>query len=406
MASLGERIRKLRKEKGLTLQALAGAELSKGMLSLIENNKANPSMESLAYIAERLGVDRNELLEEVPTAELRELLEEVEDLYKKIQDDLSMGYDAIIEKLEPYAAKLPRRYESARLLEIYSRGLYHAKKEDWKAFLQKAEDMYEELHLMNNSADIQLFRAMLKFNDHKYDESLKMLQESRKSFEEREIVLDSLKKLDFDFAESILYFALSEDENALRIIEKAITYSKENQIFYRINDLYRVMSFHAILSGDKEKKDYYFNKLRLFADFSDDPHIDMTLDLLEAHYLNSFVHDYEQANAIIDKNLEKYNEEEASQYFLEKGKSLYGMGKYEEALYWLKRHKIWDFLHHPYDLSMNYERDAYLALIYKKQGNQELALKHAQIAKDNIDSMPDFPYKKFILDVYNEISAQ
>src|SRR5690606_9767349 len=101
MASLGERIRKLRKEKGLTLQALAGAELSKGMLSLIENNKANPSMESLAYIAERLGVDRNELLEEVPTAELRELLEEVEDLYKKIQDDLSMGYDAIIEKLEP-----------------------------------------------------------------------------------------------------------------------------------------------------------------------------------------------------------------------------------------------------------------------------------------------------------------
>ena len=65
MASLGERIRKLRKEKGLTLQALAGAELSKGMLSLIENNKANPSMESLAYIAERLGVDRNELLEEV-----------------------------------------------------------------------------------------------------------------------------------------------------------------------------------------------------------------------------------------------------------------------------------------------------------------------------------------------------
>ncbi|WP_372869850.1 helix-turn-helix domain-containing protein, partial [Planomicrobium okeanokoites] len=56
MASLGELIRKLRKERGLTLQALAGEELSKGMLSLIENNKANPSMESLAYIAEQLGV--------------------------------------------------------------------------------------------------------------------------------------------------------------------------------------------------------------------------------------------------------------------------------------------------------------------------------------------------------------
>ena len=132
----------------------------------------------------------------------------------------------------------------------------------------------------------------------------------------------------------------------------------------------------------------------------------MTLDLLEAHYLNSFVHDYEQANAIIDKNLEKYNEEEASQYFLEKGKSLYGMGKDEEALGWLKRHKIWDFLHHPYDLSMNYERDAYIALIYHKQGNQEMALKYARIAKENIDPMPDLPYKKFISDVYDQISAQ
>ena len=35
------------------------------MLSLIENNKANPSMESLNYIAERLNVDVTELLEEI-----------------------------------------------------------------------------------------------------------------------------------------------------------------------------------------------------------------------------------------------------------------------------------------------------------------------------------------------------
>ncbi|MFD1032034.1 helix-turn-helix domain-containing protein [Metaplanococcus flavidus] len=406
MASLGERIRKLRKEKGLTLQTLAGTELSKGMLSLIENNKANPSMESLAYIAERLGVDRNELLEEVPTAELRELLEEIEDLYKKTLEDLSLGFDTIIDKMNPYANKLPHRYESARLLEIYSRGLYYAKKEGWKVFLHQAEEMYEDLHLMNNSADIHMFRAMLKFNDHKYAESLEMLQQSRKSFEERDVVLDSLKKLDFDYSEAILYLALSDDENALRIIEKAISYSKEHQIFYRINDLYRVMSFHAILTGDKAGKDYYVNKLRLFADFSDDQDIDMTLDLLEAHYLNSFAHDYEKANTIIDKNLEKYKEEETSQYFLEKGKSLYGMGKEDEALYWLERHKIWEFLHHPYDLSMNYEKDAYLALIYEKQDNHEMALKHSQIAKDNIEPMPDLPYKNFILDVYNKINAK
>lgn len=42
MNSLGARIRKLRKEKKLTLEALAGDRLTKGMLSQIENEKAKP----------------------------------------------------------------------------------------------------------------------------------------------------------------------------------------------------------------------------------------------------------------------------------------------------------------------------------------------------------------------------
>ncbi|MCJ1909430.1 helix-turn-helix domain-containing protein [Planococcus ruber] len=403
METLGERIRKLRKEKGLTLEALAGSGLTKGMLSLIENSKANPSMESLSYIAERLDIDKNELLAEIPTSELRELLQEVEKMYRIEAGNFTEGFIHIAEKIEPYVASLPYRYESARLLELYSRSLYYAKKEGWQAPLSKAEEMYEGLHLMNNSADIHMFRSTLKFNEHRYHESLAMIQESRKSFEARDVVLDSLKKLDFDFVEAILYFAIGDDEDAVRIINQAVKYSKEHQIFYKMNDLYRVMSFHAILKNDQQMKDYYVHKLRLFAEFSDDEKITITLDLLEAHYLNSFTHEYEKAEAVVDRNLEKYKEDEISQFFLEKGKALYGQGRSKEALGWLKRHKIWEFLHHPYDLAMNYEKDAYMALIYEQQGQHELAVEHARIAKENILPMPELPYKKFILDVYRQI---
>lgn len=403
METLGERIKKLRKEQGLTLQTLAGSGLTKGMMSLIENNKANPSMESLSYIAEQLGIDKDELLAEIPTSELRELLQDVEKMYRAEAENYSDGFIRIAEKIEPYAASLPYRYESARLLELYSHSLYYAKKEGWQAPLSQAEEMYEGLHLMNNSAEIHMFRAMLKFNEHLYSDALSMLQESRKSFEARDAVLDSLKKLDFDFVEAILYFAIGNDEDALRIIDEAVEYSKEHQIFYKMNDLYRVMSFHAILKNNQEMKDYYVHKLRLFAEFSDDEKIDITLDLLEAHYLNSFTHEYEKAEAIADKNLEKYKEDEISQFFLEKGKALYGQGRLEEALDWLKRHKIRGFLHHPYDLAMNYEKDAYIALIYKQQGQHELAVKHADIAKDNILPMLDLPYKQFILKVHQQI---
>lgn len=64
--------------KNLTLAALAGDTLTKGMLSLIENIKANPSMDSLNYIAKQLEVDPAELLVEVSSRELTELANKVE----------------------------------------------------------------------------------------------------------------------------------------------------------------------------------------------------------------------------------------------------------------------------------------------------------------------------------------
>lgn len=408
MASLGERIRKLRKERGLTLQALAGDELSKGMLSLIENNKANPSMESLAYIAERLAIDKNELLEEFSTAEIRKLLQEVEEIYKSdvMSKELIKEYKTIVEKIQPYKDELPFRYESARLLEIYSRCSYHAKIDGWESSLKKAEEIYEGLQMINQSAEIHIFRAMTSFTEHRYSEALTMIQESRKVFEERARVLDPLKKLDFDYYESILYSAIGDGENAIRIMQNAIDYSKEQQIFYRVDSLYRLAGFQAVLDQDIERKDYYCEKLRLFANFLDDEEMEAFSDAIEIHYLNTVAHEYEKANGIIDHNLAKHEEVTTFLFTLEKGKALYGMGEFEEALAWLKKHEIWEFLHHPYDLSLHYEKDAYLALVYEKLGDHQSAVEHAEIAKLNIEPMPDLPYKKFIMKVYNEINSK
>lgn len=407
MGTLGERIKDLRKQKGLTLQALAGDQLTKGMLSLIENNKANPSMESLAYIAERLEVDRNELLEDVPTNELRNLLEKIEQLYTQelISDELIVKYKKIVQDIKPYLDKLPFRYESARLLEIYSRCSYHTKQDGWQDPLGKAEEIYESLHMINQSADLHIFKAMMAFTEHRYSEALSMIQASRRVFEERTGILDPLKKLDFDYYESILYSAIGDADNSKRLMENAIDYSKKKQLFYRIDALYRLAGFQAVLTGDTANKDYYISKLYLFADFTDDEEIEAVADAIEIHHLNSFAHDYRAADALIEKNLEKHQEDKIFLFALEKGKALYGMGKLEEALEWLKKHTLWEFLHHPYDLSMHYEKDAYMALIYMKLGNNELARKHAETAKDLIMPMPDLPYKTFILNVYKQVTS-
>jgi pentatricopeptide repeat protein len=53
-STLGERIRQARKELGMTQEELAGKDFTKGFISLVELDKAKPSLESLTVLAARL----------------------------------------------------------------------------------------------------------------------------------------------------------------------------------------------------------------------------------------------------------------------------------------------------------------------------------------------------------------
>jgi transcriptional regulator with XRE-family HTH domain len=60
-----EQIRKLRKDRGLTLDGLAGLSgLTKGYLSRVENRQLSPSINTLVKIAQGLGVPLGELFNE------------------------------------------------------------------------------------------------------------------------------------------------------------------------------------------------------------------------------------------------------------------------------------------------------------------------------------------------------
>ena len=53
---IGEKIKKLRKLRGMTQAELAGSLITRNMLSSIENGKANPSLDTLTHIAANLSV--------------------------------------------------------------------------------------------------------------------------------------------------------------------------------------------------------------------------------------------------------------------------------------------------------------------------------------------------------------
>ena len=62
--TLGEKIRTARAEAGLTQRQLCGEEITRNMLSQIENGSARPSMKTLMYLARKLGKPVGYFLEE------------------------------------------------------------------------------------------------------------------------------------------------------------------------------------------------------------------------------------------------------------------------------------------------------------------------------------------------------
>lgn len=61
---LGEKLRQARLEANLSQRALCGGEITRNMLSRIENGAAHPSMKTLQYLAARLGKSVSYFLEE------------------------------------------------------------------------------------------------------------------------------------------------------------------------------------------------------------------------------------------------------------------------------------------------------------------------------------------------------
>src|ERR671924_2064983 len=69
---LGERVRRLRNERGLTQTELAAARVSKEYISQIETGKTRPTQQTLGWLAERLGVDPHYLVDGVSDRDHRE----------------------------------------------------------------------------------------------------------------------------------------------------------------------------------------------------------------------------------------------------------------------------------------------------------------------------------------------
>ncbi len=83
-SEIGEKIRFLRKRRKMTQAQLAGDQITRNMLSLIENGSASPSIQTLQYIADRLEIS--------PAYFFMHTYIEADDLLKKNNEDIRQFY--------------------------------------------------------------------------------------------------------------------------------------------------------------------------------------------------------------------------------------------------------------------------------------------------------------------------
>ncbi len=411
MDSLGTRIRKLRKEQKLTLEALAGDRLTKGMLSQIENDKAKPSMESLDFIAERLGVKASELLEQVTPSTVRQLLEQVEILFAESKLGDTDNMQQIVEMIKPYVEELSPSYEAGRLLYIYAAAQYHAGSTAWESPLQQARFMFKEINLLSHWFETYILQMNILSVERNYKMAYSCILQAKEESEQENYQLDSRDAVKMAYYISLFQLAIGEHEAGKQLIYETITNAHKNQFYSYIDDMYRIGAFCAMIDNDFEQVEHMLKKLEQYRIFVERMDVDAFIFLLRAHYYNNYTHDYQQAleemesfRPLMDMGSNKFDK---NLYFCEKGKSLYLLGRYEEAKEAFDHFtSIPPSILHPYDILGIYECFSYKALCYAHFGELTTAYEIAKMAYKDSQDLIDLPYKQKIEETYYSIKAK
>lgn len=357
--SLGEKIKKLRKEKNMTLKELAGDRITAAQISHIERDKSHTSYELLEYLSERLDVSIDYLLEtkEMQSKKITDNLILQSEIYIKRDalDEAEKEIHEIIEICEEYG--LSENYGKCNYLlgDIYLKRkdgatanfyfekalFYFIKNDDKKRIFQCymnianiyfdeefyqvsltnyyfAKDILEEINIDDPDTYKELYskisKCYMKLNDSEksleFIEKIGNIDNDYSSEQEIELLVLKAKKLlaEGEYVKSKDYFA-----KALKIIEKEENKDKLAQIYLTVGSIYAEM-------GDNEKFLEYSEKVYDIKKNDTDEYMMNSLYNIIQSYIDAddfeMVKKYSKlALAAAIKNKSKYDEYKALKYY-------------------------------------------------------------------------------------------
>lgn len=283
---IGERIKTLRKQKKMTQTQLAEGIVTKSMLSMIENGKAEASMRSLRELASRLDVSMQQLLTDPKEVELQSLVEKLE--FEEMQL-ISLPDQKIREMLKPYLQEEMNSVWQGKAYMLYGDTYFQeGENERLLAYYDRAIEIFEKLGESEELAMGRISQAYYLLMWNRYEESIERIEAIE--------LLDAKymkTKTRTEYAMLIVFKNLLCDEDlegAIRQLEDVLEYMTRTRIYYRADDVYRTISICALYLNDEKKIHESLQKAKQYIQFTEDRLAEIKVALSEALYAMEYRH--------------------------------------------------------------------------------------------------------------------
>ncbi len=409
--SIGERIKSLRKELKLTQSELAGDEITKSMLSQIENNQATPSMKSLQYIAARLGKSISFFLdgkdenssrttEILPVEEIHRQLNNIDSLIKNL--DLSTSRLKLEEILSAYEYdKGSKLY--ADILYKYGECLIDLLEFDnGEEKIKDSVKIYTDLHLYSYAARANLESIGRYLAAYRYDECIKILDECWSMYKHA-VNRDPILEIEMLYYRALIKLANSTAEEVLDLIQKALDISKEIGAYYNSDELYRLKATVYFIMEKYDDFNYCIKKAFQFAQFTDNKRSIAKIQISFAAYENVINHP-ENALEYLRK-CDDYSGSKSFIYYITLAHTYYLLGNYNDALNTITKVEYKPRSHHKIDYFTMWTGKVYEGLILHKLNRIEEAISSINMGITELNFFSESKYLAFAYESLSNIYA-
>ncbi|MCM1988365.1 helix-turn-helix domain-containing protein [Oceanirhabdus seepicola] len=403
---MGEKIKRLRKELTLTQSQLAGDEMSKSMLSQIENNVAKPSMKTLKYIASKLNKPISYFLndENIENSKPIELPIELINMKLKNIDEFLKNING--EKAKEETEKLLEEYNFNKNSKIYADVIYRLggslnllnKFDEAEDLINKSIKIYLDNNLYINAAKTYLELIDRHWDVFDYEKCLKLTKEANEIYN-KSSTKDTFFEIELLYMKSIMYSTLADFKKTLSVLQEAITLSNDEKTYYKIDEIYKIYALINFKEGDYESFKYNLNKAKQYAEFTENK---KTLSIIEynlAEYENEMFNPY-SALEHLERCSTEYNRKD-HWVQIEKARSFYLLKEYDTALKIIKKADYPSRYKHRLDYLNIWKGKIYEGLILNKLGNSSEAI---ESINEGIKKMEFFSDSKELAFAYKSLS--